>query len=65
MESCALNTGAQIPVIGIGTWQSKPGEVGKVRTSPPARTWLTKAIKYAIDEVGYRHVDGYVIIFAR
>ncbi|KAA6396901.1 MAG: aldehyde reductase [Streblomastix strix] len=35
--------GSHIPVMGFGTWQSKPGEVGN-------------AIKVAL-EVGYRHFD--------
>jgi diketogulonate reductase-like aldo/keto reductase len=25
-----LNTGAEIPAVGLGTWQSKAGEVEKV-----------------------------------
>jgi len=39
-----LNSGNEIPVIGLGTWQSKPGEVAE-------------AVAYAIKEVGYRHID--------
>lgn len=39
-----LNNGFEIPAIGLGTWQSKPGEVAS-------------AVEYAIKEVGYRHID--------
>ncbi|PPQ74919.1 hypothetical protein CVT26_011355 [Gymnopilus dilepis] len=39
-----LNNGAEIPAIGLGTWQSKPGEVAN-------------AVSYALKEVGYRHID--------
>jgi len=40
-----LNNGKEIPTIGLGTWQSKPGEV-------------EKAVEYALKEAGYRHIDA-------
>jgi diketogulonate reductase-like aldo/keto reductase len=38
-----LNTGAQIPAVGFGTWQAKPGEV-------------ERAVETAL-KAGYRHID--------
>lgn len=43
MKSLKLNNGNRIPVIGLGTWQSAPGEV-------------YNAVRAAI-KVGYRHID--------
>ncbi|UZJ52072.1 hypothetical protein CBS101457_001392 [Exobasidium rhododendri] len=42
-KSLKLNTGASIPSLGLGTWQSKAGEV-------------EKAVETALKE-GYRHLD--------
>jgi hypothetical protein len=43
VEKIKLNTGAGIPIIGLGTWQSAPGEV-------------KNAMAYAL-KTGYRHID--------
>ncbi len=43
-KSVTLNDGNLIPVLGIGTWKAAPHEVGN-------------AVKFAITEADYRHVD--------
>jgi diketogulonate reductase-like aldo/keto reductase len=42
--SVRLNTGAYIPVINLGTWKSKPGQV-------------EHAVEYALKSAGYKGID--------
>lgn len=44
IPTISLNNGSQMPVLGLGTWQSPEHEVGA-------------AVSYALVEAGYHHVD--------
>lgn len=44
MTTVLLNNGLQMPLVGLGTWKSKPGEVS--------------ASVYEAIRVGYRHIDA-------
>jgi len=43
-STTTLNTGAEMPIVGLGTWQSAPGQV-------------EKAVEYALKEAHYKHID--------
>jgi len=44
-ESIPLVSGTSIPQVGLGVWQASPEDT-------------ERAVRYAIDEAGYRHIDG-------
>ena len=44
MHDLMLNTGATMPVLGLGTWKLSPEDAGR-------------AVASAIEEAGYRHID--------
>ncbi len=43
-DHLVLNTGASMPILGLGTWKSAQSEAGQ-------------AVEYALTEGGYRHID--------
>lgn len=43
-DHITLNTGAYVPMIGLGTWNAAPDKVGE-------------AVEYALAQCGYRHLD--------
>lgn len=44
LRHITLRTGAQMPLVGLGTWKSAPTEAGE-------------AVAYALSECNYRHLD--------
>lgn len=47
-KTIKLNSGYDIPTLGLGTWKSLPNQVGQ-------------AVRYALTEAGYIHIDGAMI----
>ena len=44
VPSIRLSTGAEMPLVGLGTWKASPDVVGG-------------AVEYALSEAGYHHLD--------
>jgi len=44
-KTIKLNSGYDMPTLGLGTYKSEPNKVGE-------------AVRYALSEVGYTHIDG-------
>ncbi len=44
MNTITLNTGTQMPIIGLGTWKSPADQAGA-------------AVEYALTKAGYKHID--------
>ncbi|KDE08341.1 glycerol dehydrogenase [Microbotryum lychnidis-dioicae p1A1 Lamole] len=55
IPSIKLNTGPSIPAIGLGTWQSQPGEVA---AAVETALKLTRIFSCPNLHNGYRHIDG-------
>lgn len=47
-KTIKLNSGYDMPTLGLGTYKSEPNKVGA-------------AVKYALTEAGYKHIDGAMI----
>ncbi len=47
-KTIKLNSGYNIPTLGLGTWKSLPNQVGQ-------------AVRYALTEAGCIHIDGAMI----
>ena len=45
VPSIEIGNGAHMPMLGLGTWKSKPGEV-------------ERAVEHAVVRAGYRHIGA-------